>query len=98
MPARSWTTGAAAISTARSATPTAKRAPSKGSGDPWPRRGTSPAALESYAGVLAEGRARRNPQMQGTALQSIGEIHLRLGNLDIARPLFEQSRTHFEAA
>ena len=46
--------------------------------------------------MLAEGRARRNPQMQGTALLSIGEIHLRLGNLDMARPLFEESRTHFE--
>ena len=59
-------------------------------------QGNFAAALESYAGVLAEGRARRNPQMQGTALLSIGEIHLRLGNLDMARPLFEESRTHFE--
>ena len=59
-------------------------------------QGNFGAALESYAGVLSEGRARRNPQMQGTALLSIGEIHLRLGNLDMARPLFEESRTHFE--
>ncbi len=59
-------------------------------------QGNFAAALESYAGVLSEGRARRNPQMQGTALLSIGEIHLRLGNLDMARPLFEESRTHFE--
>jgi tetratricopeptide (TPR) repeat protein/CHAT domain-containing protein len=68
----------------------------EGLGRSFAAQGDFAAALESYAGVLSEGRARRNPQMQGTALLSIGEIHLRLGNLDMARPLFEQSRTHFE--
>jgi CHAT domain-containing protein len=69
----------------------------EGLGRSFAAQGDFVAALESYASVLEEGRARRNPRMQGTALQSIGEIHLRLGNLDIARPLFDQSRAHFES-
>lgn len=69
----------------------------EGLGRSFAAQGDFAAALESYAGVLEEGRARRNPRMQGTALLSIGDVHLRLGNLDTARPLFDESRGHFEA-
>ena len=55
------------------------------------------AALSAFGGVLAEGRAREDRSRQGTALQSIADIHLRLGNLDAARSHYEQSRDHFLA-
>lgn len=54
-------------------------------------------ALNAYAFVLQEGQARNDRTLQGNALRSIGEIHFRLGNLDIARARFEQSRANFEA-
>lgn len=55
------------------------------------------AALVAYAGVIEEGRARNDHHLQGNGIQSSGEIHFRLGNLDKARSLFEESRGHFEA-
>jgi CHAT domain-containing protein/tetratricopeptide (TPR) repeat protein len=35
--------------------------------------------------------------MQGTALSNMGDVHFRMGNLDTARGMFDQSRTHFES-
>lgn len=54
-------------------------------------------ALNAYALVLQEGEARSDRGRQANALKSIGEIHFRLGNLDIARSRLDQSRSHFEA-
>jgi len=54
-------------------------------------------ALNAYGFVLQEGRARNDRSLQANALKSIGEIHFRLGNLDLARSRFEQARSNFEA-
>jgi tetratricopeptide (TPR) repeat protein len=54
-------------------------------------------ALTAFALVLQEGQARNDRVLQANALKSSGEIHFRLGNLDVARAQFEQSRSHFEA-
>ena len=35
--------------------------------------------------------------MQGTALSNMGDVHFRMSNLDTARGMFDQSRTHFES-
>jgi tetratricopeptide (TPR) repeat protein len=69
----------------------------EGLGRSFTAQGDYSGALDAYAGVLEEGRARQDRAMQGTALQSVGEIHFRLGNLYTARPLFDRSREHFEA-
>jgi tetratricopeptide (TPR) repeat protein len=53
-------------------------------------------ALDAFTSVLEEGRSRNVPGLQGGALLSIGDVHVRLGNLDLARGLFDQSRTQFE--
>ena len=54
-------------------------------------------ALNAYASVLAEGQARSDRVLQANALKSMGEIHFRLGNLDLARLRLDLARTHFEA-
>jgi tetratricopeptide (TPR) repeat protein len=59
-------------------------------------QGDLAAALDAYGEVLAEGRARNDARGQATALFNVGEIHLRLGNLDTAREQFDQSRAFYE--
>ena len=61
-------------------------------------RGDYPRALEAFTGVLEEGRARGDRLAQGSATLNIGDAHLRLGNLGVARATFEESRGHFESA
>jgi len=70
---------------------------SQGLGRTLAAQGDLAGALNAYAFVLQEGRARYDDGLQANALKSIGEIHFRLGNLDIARSTLEQSRSHFEA-
>lgn len=70
----------------------------EGLGRTYTAQGDYAAALEAFAGVVAEGRARGNEPMLGSATQNIGDVHFRLGNLDVARAAFDESRTHFEAA
>ena len=70
---------------------------SAGLGRALAARGDLAGALNAYTLVLQEGRARYDDALQANALKSIGEIHFRLGNLDIARSTLEQSRSHFEA-
>ena len=70
---------------------------SEGLGRTLAAQGDLAGALNAYAFVLQEGRARHDDALQANALKSIGEIHFRLGNLDIARSTLEQSRSHFEA-
>ena len=68
-----------------------------GLGRTFAAQGDFAGALLAYSGVLDEGRAESNHAMQGTALSSMGEVHFRMANLDTARGLFEESRSHFEA-
>lgn len=68
-----------------------------GLGRTFAAQGDFAGALLAYSGVLDEGRAEGNHAMQGTALSSMGEVHFRMANLDTARGLFEESRSHFEA-
>ena len=70
---------------------------SEGLGRAFAAQGDLAGALHAYAFVLQEGQARDERIPQANALKSIGEIHFRLGNLDLARSRFEQSRAHFEA-
>ncbi len=67
----------------------------EGLGRTFSAQGDYGAALSAFAAVLAEGRARNNRSRQAAAMQSIADIHLRLGNLDAARGQYEQSRDHF---
>jgi CHAT domain-containing protein len=66
----------------------------EGLGRTYAAQGDYAAALTAYAGVLAEGRARNDRGRQATATQSLGDIHLRLGNADAARKFYEESRDH----
>lgn len=59
-------------------------------------QGDLTAALDAFTGVLEEGRSRNVPGLQGGALLSLGDLHVRLGNLDLARGLFDQGRAQFE--
>ena len=70
----------------------------EGLGRVFTAQGDYAAALDALAGVVAEGRARNNRPLLGNAMQSIGDVHFRLGNLDTARAAFDESRGHFEAA
>ena len=67
-----------------------------GLGRSYAAQGDLSAALEAFNGVLDDGKSRNDPSLQGTALLSIGDVHFRLGNLDTARALFDQSRPQFE--
>jgi tetratricopeptide (TPR) repeat protein/CHAT domain-containing protein len=60
-------------------------------------RGDYAGALAAFTGVLEEGRARQDRRLQGSAALNLGDAHFRLGNLDVARTTFEESRAHFEA-
>lgn len=60
-------------------------------------RGDYAGALEAFSGVLEEGRARKDRRAQGNATLNLGDAHFRLGNLEVARATFEESRGHFEA-
>lgn len=53
-------------------------------------------ALDAFSSVLEEGRRRNVPGLQAGAFLSIGDLHVRLGNLDLARGLFDQGRAQFE--
>jgi tetratricopeptide (TPR) repeat protein len=55
-------------------------------------------ALEAFTGVLQEAIARGDRVAQGNASLSLGEAHYRLGNVDVARRTFDESRLHFEAS
>lgn len=60
-------------------------------------QGDVAAALEMYARVLADSRgaAALDPRLANgvaTTLESIGELHLRLGNVDQARAAFDEAR------
>lgn len=70
----------------------------EGLGRVFTAQGDYAAALDALAGVVAEGRARNNRPLLGNAMQSIGDVHFRLGNLETARAALDESRRHFEAA
>jgi tetratricopeptide (TPR) repeat protein len=70
----------------------------EGLGRSFAAQGDFAGALVAYAGVLEEGRIEHDRAMQGTALSNMGDVHFRMGNLDTARGMFDQSRTHFESA
>src|SRR4030095_4239086 len=55
-------------------------------------------ALDAFAAVLAERKARNDITGQGTALMNIGEAHFNLGNVEIARGSFDEGRRDFETA
>jgi tetratricopeptide (TPR) repeat protein len=69
----------------------------EGLGRSFAAQGDYGAALDAFGGVLEEGRRRSDSSVQGTALANLGDVHVRLGNLDAARGLLDQSRKHFEA-
>ncbi len=69
----------------------------RGLGRSLAAQGDFAGALVAYSGVLEQGRASKDQSMQGGALASIGEVHFRMGNLDTARGMFDQSRVHYEA-
>jgi tetratricopeptide (TPR) repeat protein len=69
----------------------------EGLGLAYAAHGDFASALEAYGKVLDEWRARKAVHGQAGALFSIAEIHFRLGNIEVARPLFDQSRTLFES-
>ncbi len=68
-----------------------------GLGRSFAAQGDFAGALVAYTGVLEQGRASKDRSMQGGALASMGEVHFRVGNLDTARGMFDQSRLHYEA-
>jgi len=68
----------------------------EGLGRSFAAQGDYGAALDAFGGVLEEGRRRSDSSLQGTALTNLGDVHVRLGNLDTARGLFDSSRMHFE--
>ena len=68
-----------------------------GLGRVYAAQGDYAAAIEAFAGVLADGRARNDRAAQGAAQMSLGDVHVRLGNIAAARSAFEDSRAHFEA-
>ena len=70
----------------------------EGLGRTYAAQGNYGAALDAFAGVLEEGRARGDLPRQGFATKSIAEVHFRLGNLELARANYEESRGHYEAA
>jgi CHAT domain-containing protein/tetratricopeptide (TPR) repeat protein len=55
------------------------------------------AALESFDAVLKDPRMRSLRGRLGAVAQSTGDVHFRLGNLDAARAIYEESRAHFES-
>jgi CHAT domain-containing protein len=55
------------------------------------------AALESFGAVLKDPRMRSSRGRLGAVAQSTGDVHFRLGNLDAARTIYEESRAHFES-
>jgi len=67
-----------------------------GLGRSYAAQGDLAGALDAFNGVLEEGKSRNDPSLQGTALLSLGDVHFRLGNLDTARALFDQSRVQFD--
>ena len=68
-----------------------------GLGRSFAAQGDFAGALVAYSGVLDQGRASNDRGMQGSALASMGEVHFRMGNLDTARGMFDQSRVHYES-
>lgn len=70
----------------------------EGLGRTYAAQGDYAAALDAFGAVLADARAYGTEPMRGNATQNIGDVHFRLGNLDVARAAFDESRTHFEAA
>ena len=69
----------------------------EGLGRSFAAQGDFAGALVAYAAVLEEGRIEHDRAMQGTALSNMGDVHFRMSNLDTARGMFDQSRTHFES-
>ncbi len=67
-----------------------------GLGRSFAAQGDLAGALDAFTAVLEEGRSRNDPGLQGGALLSIGDVHVRLGNLEAARGFFDQSRVQFE--
>jgi len=53
-------------------------------------------ALDAFAAVLAERKARNDILGQGNVHMSIGEAHFTLANVEIARASFDEGRRHFE--
>ena len=70
----------------------------EGLGRTYEAQGDYTAALDAFAIVLADARAHGTEPLRGNATQNIGDVHFRLGNLEVARAAFDESRTHFEAA
>ena len=65
----------------------------RGLGRVFAARGDLASALDLYGKVLEDARARRPPTMDVPAtLESIGELHYRLGNVDQARAAFDEAR------
>ena len=65
-------------------------------------QGNLPAALEIYSTVLDEARARERAGARAAidlaaTLESIGELHYRLGNVDQARAAFDEARKMSDA-
>lgn len=69
----------------------------EGLGRVYLAKGDFAGALDAFTGVLQEAIARKDRLAHGNALLSIGEAHYRLGNLDVARATFDESRMHFES-
>jgi tetratricopeptide (TPR) repeat protein len=54
-------------------------------------------ALVAYSGVLEDARGRQDRSLEGNALLSLGDVHFRIGNVETARGMFDQSRRQFES-
>ena len=76
-------------------TPSAESMALAASGRVYVAQGNYAAAIEAFSGVLADGRARNDRRAQGSAQMSLGDVHIRLGNVTAARAALEDSRGAF---
>ncbi|MGH9308602.1 MAG: tetratricopeptide repeat protein, partial [Vicinamibacterales bacterium] len=69
----------------------------EGLGLVYTAQGDFAAALDALDGILKDERMQSYRGRLGAVAQSAGDVHFRLGNLDVAKKLYEDSRAHFES-
>jgi tetratricopeptide (TPR) repeat protein len=69
----------------------------EGLGRSFAAQGDFAGALVAYSAVLDDARSRNDRSLEGTALLNLGDVHSRIGNVETARGMFDQSRARFES-